>query len=108
MFSGPMFWWDQGLLGHSFKTSFCSKVMSETVSFEMDAVGIRLSSGPTSCKNTELKYSLNMSAACFREVETRRGELALPVAINTCCEIRLDLVVVSKKDQNRFGLDGRD
>ena len=78
--------------------------MSETVSFEMGAVGIRLSSGPTSCKNTEL----NMSAACFGVVETRRGELALPVAINTCCGIRLDLVVVSKKDQNRFGLDSRD
>ncbi|CAB4001780.1 E3 SUMO- ligase PIAS2, partial, partial [Paramuricea clavata] len=40
-----------------------------------------------------------------RCMESKRGESSLPVATETCCRIRLDLVVVLKNDQNSFGLD---
>ena len=98
--SGP-----ETLLGsrlyRNWNTSFGSKTMSLIISSENDVMVIGLSS--LSFKKTELKYSLNMSAACLDVLENKRGISASFVGMETCCGIRLDLVDVLKKDQNSFG-----
>ncbi len=79
--------------------------MSEIVSSNIDVVEIGFSSD--CLKNTELKWSLNMSAACFGVLETKREESLVSVAMETCCGMRLDLVDILKNDQKRLGFEGR-
>jgi hypothetical protein len=50
---------------------------------------------------------MSAASACFGVLETKRGQSAVSVAMETCCGMRLDLVVALKKDQNRLGFEER-
>ncbi len=79
----------EALLGsrlyRTWNTSFGSKTMSLITLSEHGVMVIGLSS--LSFKKTELKYSLNMSAACLGVLENKHGIFASFVGMETCCGI---------------------